>query len=71
MTTDPIDFPKPRKAASCPICSRPTVVAFKPFCSKRCADVDLSRWLNGAYRVPTVEREEDGDDEIEENVTRT
>lgn len=38
-------------AGTCPICGRPTVAAVKPFCSKRCADVDLSRWLGGVYRV--------------------
>jgi len=66
MPSDPIAFPKtPRRAPACPICGRPTVVAVKPFCSKRCADVDLSRWLGGAYRVPMVEREDatDGLDE--------
>ena len=42
----------------CPICRKPTVQAYRPFCSKRCADVDLHRWLGGHYRVPVVE--EDG-----------
>ncbi|MEL7041982.1 MAG: DNA gyrase inhibitor YacG [Pseudomonadota bacterium] len=37
----------------CPICeTNLTVPAFKPFCSKRCADVDLSRWLKGGYAIP-------------------
>lgn len=37
----------------CPVCeNRPTDPAYKPFCSKRCADVDLSRWLKGAYAIP-------------------
>ena len=39
----------------CPICSRPALVAFRPFCSKRCADVDLGRWLNGVYSVASEE----------------
>ncbi len=39
----------------CPICARPTVTAFRPFCSRRCADVDLGRWLTEGYRVPTDE----------------
>ena len=42
-------------AANCPICSKPADVAFKPFCSKRCADIDLNRWLSGAYAIPAVE----------------
>lgn len=36
----------------CPICSKPAVEKFKPFCSKRCADVDLNRWLTGSYVIP-------------------
>ncbi len=47
-----------RGAASCPICKKAANRAFRPFCSKRCADVDLSRWLNGHYAIPVVE--EDG-----------
>jgi endogenous inhibitor of DNA gyrase (YacG/DUF329 family) len=46
-------------AARCPICGKPTQPASRPFCSKRCADVDLHRWLAGAYVVPTAE-DEDG-----------
>lgn len=45
--------------AKCPICGRPTEPDFRPFCSKRCADVDLQRWLAGRYAVPAVE-DEDG-----------
>lgn len=41
----------------CPICGKPAVVAFKPFCSKRCADVDLNRWLTGSYVIPAREDE--------------
>ena len=36
----------------CPICARTASPAFQPFCSKRCADVDLHRWLGEGYRVP-------------------
>lgn len=39
----------------CPVCSKPTDREYKPFCSKRCADVDLNRWLGETYRVPTDE----------------
>ena len=39
-------------ARSCPICGKPAEPAFKPFCSKRCADIDLNRWLSGVYAVP-------------------
>jgi uncharacterized protein len=36
----------------CAICGKPVVEAYKPFCSKRCADVDLNRWLSGNYVIP-------------------
>lgn len=36
----------------CPLCRKPTDPAFKPFCSRRCADVDLARWLRADYAVP-------------------
>lgn len=39
----------------CPVCGKPAADAFKPFCSARCADVDLNRWLGGVYRIPTDE----------------
>lgn len=48
-----------RQLRPCPICSRMSVVAFHPFCSKRCADVDLNRWLGGVYRIPTNESPND------------
>jgi endogenous inhibitor of DNA gyrase (YacG/DUF329 family) len=51
--------PKPA-AARCPICGKPTDAAIRPFCSKRCADIDLNRWLSGVYAVPV--REEDDED---------
>jgi hypothetical protein len=48
--------------ARCPICRRGVDPAFKPFCSKRCADIDLNRWLTGVYAVPVKEDEdEDGE----------
>ncbi len=40
---------------TCPICSKPTDPAYRPFCSRRCADVDLGRWLNGSYAVPSTD----------------
>jgi hypothetical protein len=67
-----VDAPK-RKAPACPICGKPTVQEFRPFCSRRCANIDLNRWLAGRYAVPgervsaDMAREqgaEDGEDEI-------
>ncbi|MBN9437144.1 DNA gyrase inhibitor YacG [Bosea sp. (in: a-proteobacteria)] len=48
---------EPSKPASpggrpCPICGKPAVQRFKPFCSARCADIDLGRWLKGSYVIP-------------------
>lgn len=41
------------KHAKCPICeNRVEEAKFKPFCSKRCADIDLGRWLKGSYAIP-------------------
>jgi endogenous inhibitor of DNA gyrase (YacG/DUF329 family) len=50
------------RARPCPTCGAPQVAAFKPFCSKRCADVDLHRWLSGAYRIPVVETDASDED---------
>ena len=41
--------------AKCAICGKPQDAKFKPFCSKRCADIDLSRWLKGVYAVAAEE----------------
>jgi endogenous inhibitor of DNA gyrase (YacG/DUF329 family) len=48
----------------CPVCKEPTLMAFRPFCSARCRDVDLSRWLRGGYAIPggQAEADEDGED---------
>ncbi len=50
---------------ACPICGRPVVADYRPFCSKRCADVDLSRWLGGEYRIPDAPGTADQESEIE------
>lgn len=47
-------------STGCPICGKPVEAAFRPFCSKRCADVDLQRWLSDRYVVP-------GSDDDDEN----
>lgn len=61
--------PLPRKDGArrrCPICSAQTVHRFRPFCSKRCADIDLGRWMKGNYRVPTEEVSE-GDTPLDQS----
>ncbi|WP_458791335.1 DNA gyrase inhibitor YacG [Yoonia sp. MH D7] len=37
---------------ACPICDRKTDLKLRPFCSKRCADIDLGKWLSGSYAIP-------------------
>lgn len=51
-----------RPTQPCPICKKTSLQAFHPFCSARCANIDLNRWLTGAYAIPATEEEED--DEI-------
>jgi uncharacterized protein len=45
----------------CALCGKPQDQAYRPFCSKRCADVDLHRWLSEGYAIPGSEEEDDGD----------
>ena len=52
--------PPGRSAGKCPVCSRPAAHAYRPFCSRRCADVDLARWLRGAYAIPDAAESGDG-----------
>jgi len=52
---------KPPKA-NCPMCRRPTVQEFRPFCSRRCKDDDMRRWIEGSYRIPTPETPGDGEE---------
>ncbi len=46
----------------CPMCGRPAIAQHRPFCSRRCADLDLGRWLKGDYRVAGDETPGDDDD---------
>lgn len=48
---------------TCPICGAATDRAYRPFCSRRCADVDLGRWMSGSYAIPA--RETDDPDEAD------
>ncbi|MDO9059640.1 MAG: DNA gyrase inhibitor YacG [Bradyrhizobium sp.] len=64
MPAEPLEPAGPGKAAAkkCPICGKPAIEASKPFCSERCRDVDLNRWLSGSYVVPgRPEADEDAD----------
>jgi endogenous inhibitor of DNA gyrase (YacG/DUF329 family) len=44
-----------RKRRPCPVCGQPSAQKYHPFCTARCADVDLHRWLGGQYAIPAVE----------------
>ena len=51
---------RPRRP--CPICGKPSQQKYHPFCSGRCANVDLNRWLGGRYAVPAEEEPDPGDE---------
>ncbi len=50
-----------KRASTCPICGRRSAEAFRPFCTARCQEVDLGRWLTGVYRIPGPPAELDED----------
>jgi len=54
MMSEPGKAPEP----SCPICGKPRAGRYRPFCSRRCAHIDLNRWLTGRYAVPAAEEDE-------------
>jgi endogenous inhibitor of DNA gyrase (YacG/DUF329 family) len=69
MPVQPDKAEKPRKAPVCSICGKPVDPVFAPFCSKRCANVDLHRWLNGSYSIAGEKVEDEsapppGDEDI-------
>ena len=55
---------------SCPICAKNSDAKYRPFCSRRCADVDLGRWLNGSYAV-AADSPEDLNEAAEELMKET
>jgi endogenous inhibitor of DNA gyrase (YacG/DUF329 family) len=55
-------------SSGCPICSKPVDPVARPFCSKRCADVDLQRWLSGRYVVPGTD--DDDENPLSEEIRR-
>jgi uncharacterized protein len=56
----------PGATRRCPICGKPADEKFRPFCSKRCHNIDLHRWLSGVYAVPAEETDEDDETPREE-----
>jgi len=57
----------PLKARKCLMCSKPATVEMQPFCSKRCADLDLGHWLGEGYRIPTNEAPGDAEAGMEDD----
>lgn len=49
---------KQASSAPCPICKKPQAAEFSPFCSRHCANLDLGRWLDGGYAIPSDETPE-------------
>ena len=54
--TEPVRL---RPKRPCPICKKPSVQKYHPFCSSRCAQIDLNRWFGGNYAIPVVEDDPD------------
>ncbi|MFC3691310.1 DNA gyrase inhibitor YacG [Chenggangzhangella methanolivorans] len=55
----PTDSRPAKPPRPCPICRKMSLAPYHPFCSKRCADVDLSRWFAGVYAAPAAEQDDD------------
>ncbi|TMM51673.1 DNA gyrase inhibitor YacG [Sulfitobacter sabulilitoris] len=53
---------------TCPMCDRETVQKYRPFCSRRCADLDLAKWFNGGYAAPS--NDPDDMDDLEQAMDR-
>jgi endogenous inhibitor of DNA gyrase (YacG/DUF329 family) len=47
------------KEKPCPICGKPAIEASRPFCSERCRDVDLNRWLSNSYTIPAAKDDDE------------
>ncbi|MFP3942694.1 MAG: DNA gyrase inhibitor YacG [Alphaproteobacteria bacterium] len=60
---------EPIRTRTCPICGKKTDLKYRPFCSRRCADVDLGRWLSGAYAIPVAEADDEDGEDVEPGET--
>lgn len=61
MAADNDNAPLANRTAKCANCGKPVVAEYRPFCSPRCKDLDLSRWLRGVYAIPAGNDDEDGE----------
>ena len=73
MTNDPTGpvVAGPKAQRPCPICRKPAADRYRPFCSARCADVDLGRWFTEAYRIPGAAADEAEDEPVAGSPRRT
>ncbi|WP_425091499.1 DNA gyrase inhibitor YacG [Tropicimonas sp. S265A] len=55
---------------TCPICKKAPVARYRPFCSKRCADVDLGRWMTGSYAIPVTDEDAFSEDSPHDTPSR-
>jgi endogenous inhibitor of DNA gyrase (YacG/DUF329 family) len=57
---------------SCPICQKKAEAKYRPFCSARCADIDLGKWMTGAYAIPSTDPDdaEEAIDALEQEIVR-
>lgn len=60
-------FPAAARGRACPTCGNPVAIDYRPFCSRRCADLDLGRWLREDYRIPAEEPPEGDEQEASGN----
>jgi uncharacterized protein len=67
----PENSPPPKRQAKCPICGRASEIATRPFCSARCANVDLSRWLSGGYTIAVQEDAEEDETVSADSIARS
>jgi endogenous inhibitor of DNA gyrase (YacG/DUF329 family) len=54
-----VSKPGASRIKACPVCRKPAVAAHTPFCSDRCKDVDLNRWLSGSYVIPASQNDDE------------
>jgi hypothetical protein len=71
--TDDVNMDASKRLGRCAICGKDALHAHRPFCSRRCADIDLARWLGGGYVIAGGSRDadEDGDDTAAGAAART
>lgn len=65
MVAEPPAATRARRRQRCPICRRPTLLPFRPFCSAHCRDQDLANWIDGRYAIPVSPSESGDEDDVD------